>query len=237
MNARALCITVASLTILASSLPAQSKERLNAIVTADSVMLTDMGVHENCASRFAIRVVLDGTTLRIIQRDTIRDKARCMCEYTLTTVVRGLAPGQYEAEFEREYLAAFGYPADTTQQIGTIAFVVTNGVAGPLLATGRQGECILYGTNPPVNPFGVSVYPNPFTRFATIVIDHVWGAEVSIDIFDQLGERVMGMGRKESGGEGMRVLIHQGMFPSAGTYYCRVTSSEGNALVPFRVLK
>jgi len=210
---------------------AQGQEVLRAVVSADSVTLVNEKMVENCAAGFAVAVLVNGNIVKVTERDTIDLKANCICEFSLSTVVRGLPAGQYVAEFEREYLVRYGYSGDYTRSIGSVAFTITDGVARPVSHKKWQSDCLSTSVWPvPQSPFLISATPNPFHESTMLTFDLESAAPVTIEVFDPLGRRVVGydLGTLPPGTHRWPML--ESAFPATGQYLCRVAAGERSAV-------
>ena len=238
MIARVLIIACVSLSVLADRSASQGREVLNAIVTADSVNLENRHVIENCASRFAVRADVNGQTITVLERDTIVEKMRCICEYTITTVLHDLPAGRYEAEFVREYLKRYGYASDTTVRIGSVSFVVTDDAAGSFALSKWQSDCF----NAMVEPvqaasFEIAITPNPFRTSALVRFELEAASPVTVELYNALGSRIDRHEMEVMAGGSHHILLTADRFPSSGQYFCRVTTPRHGAVAAFCVLK
>jgi hypothetical protein len=216
----------------------QPKEVITAIVSGDSVTFIDEKMVENCAARFAVDVKVEGSTVKVTQRDTISAKANCICEFSVTAVVRGLAPGQYTAVVTREYLQRYGYGSDETREVGSINFVVSDGIARPVGFNKRQSECLNTAASTlPEIPSFVTIVPNPIIGSSMLTFDVQTASTVSIELFTILGTRIS---RQELGFTGpgtYRWPISAEAFPNAGQYFCIVAAGIRRAFVNVTIIR
>jgi hypothetical protein len=232
MTARALILPFL-LAVIAVA-PAQTTEYLQAIPSADSVTVVNANIVENCAARFAVDVRVNGTDIAIIERDTVKEKARCMCQFTLTAVVRGLSAGTYTVQVMREYLQKFGYPSDSTVSIGFLTWTIVNAVAQPVSYSKRQSDCQNSTDVPslPATPMQLTVSPNPFRERTSLMFELESAVPIMIDVHDASGRfvfaRSLGLGQPGTN----RWTFPADAFPTAGWYYFRVTAGGRVALVP-----
>jgi hypothetical protein len=223
---------------LPHALYAQSKESLKAVVAGDSVTIVNLNVVENCAARFAVEVRVNGPEISVIERDTIPEKARCICEYTISATVRGLLPGSYEAEIVREYLKKFNYGADTTVSIGRIAFTVGEGSSRPVSFAKEQSDCLSTSVPPlPETPFFITVAPNPMRGSALLTVELVSASPVTVELFSPLGQRVRRFEFDVQPPGLRRFPLAADLLPASGRYLCLVTVAGRSACTPVFVLR
>ena len=179
---------------LCAEVHAQSRDFIWVDTRGDTAVVWDRAREVNCATRFAFDVKLDGGTFTITQRDTVAQKANCLCEFGLTTTLGALAPGHYIVNVYRESLVKFGYSADTTVLLGSVAFGINAPPSGPLSVSGWQSPCnalswIPYPEDLPVVSF--MLYPVPARSSAVMTFDTSWVGHVTVSLCDERGRRML----------------------------------------------
>ncbi|MBL0175944.1 MAG: hypothetical protein IPP94_11890 [Ignavibacteria bacterium] len=210
-----------------AALHAQQNDKLSVWTSGDTAIVTDVAGYENCAARFAFEVTSNGNTFRITQRDTVKEKMRCMCRFELTTMLVGYAPGTYTAEVYREYLAKFGYGSDTVVYIGSVTFDLATHTRPMTGITNSQTDCITTRYIDPVDRFGFTIYPVPVRGAAYMDFDERWIGRVTVTVYDECGQRVQTAfdGRYDGGRKWL--ALTDAAFPASGLYHVVVETPIG----------
>ncbi len=162
MMSAAMCRTLVIFLCCASFAAAQGPETVSVSFDADTVRILNIGAYENCGCEFKVDVQVSPSTITVVECDTNRDKALCMCNFDFEAKVAGLAPGSYTAEVYRQYWKKFMYPFDTLMRIGSVTFTVS-APEGPMAASGKAGACY--------HIQDVASIPVPDRKELTIVLD------------------------------------------------------------------
>ncbi len=178
--------------------PAHAQDSLAAIVYPDSVLIRNIGVDANCASRFSIDITMPAAaTITMTETDTAGPLVNCVCTFDLAARLTALAAGSYTVNVYRQFLKIHHYQVDTSIFIGSIGFEIVAPVGGTGGAISHQSNC--YHSGPVVVPgsdaggqgFGLEVnYPNPFNPATTIRYFIPKQADVLLDVVDAAGKRV-----------------------------------------------
>ncbi len=192
MNAPSLAALL--LALAATACFAQS-ESITAVVDADTVRIINTGAHENCASRLAVRMERRGSQLVMTECDTITEKMRCMCTYTIVGQASGIPAGTWEAVVLRQERTVFGYPADTLREIGRTMFTIAAGGSGMLLVKAAQSPCdqttvVEPSAASPTLVTSFDAWPQPAAGTATLRFVLSRPVAVRIDVCDITGRRV-----------------------------------------------
>ncbi|MBL0175945.1 MAG: hypothetical protein IPP94_11895 [Ignavibacteria bacterium] len=179
---------------LCADVHAQSRDFIWVDTHGDTAVVWDRAREVNCAARFAFDVKLDGGTFTITQRDTVAQKANCLCEFGLRTTIGALVPGHYIVNVYREFLVQFGYPADTTVFIGSVSFGINAPPSGPPSVTGWQSPCDALSWIPELEfprDVGFKLFPVPVRNSAVMTFDTSWVGHVTVSICDERGRRML----------------------------------------------
>jgi uncharacterized membrane protein len=219
------------------------REYIDAVVRGDTVTITDYKASENCASRFAIELTLNGMQMVMIQRDTVKMKALCTCEYDFTASMTGLAPGTYRCDVRREYRKEFGYYKDTVAEIGYVYFTIAAPGGAPAFLSAEQSECTMNGIKPPLAlHFTARIHPQPLRGDGRLLI----GADaagtgaagtVSVEIHDLAGRLITRIAQVAAEGRETVIPLPAALFASTGTYLCTVSIDGERATLPFLVVR
>lgn len=218
------CVLSALCILCGSESPAfaQQKESVTALLGSDDTLrIINVGVQENCASRFAIRVAVTGDVITVTERDTVAEKMRCICTYTLRAQIAGLAPGNYIVEVYREYLTQYGYGSDTTVFIGSVPVVWPHPAGSQITSSAWQSACMNAGIgDPAAAAVSLHAYPNP-ARGRSMLFYEVRGPGTVRFVFtDMLGREVEQMTREHLQAESAILACPPALFERGGTYNC-----------------
>ena len=231
-------IGTAVIFLICGVLHAQNMETLTVTVGGDSVEIVNGLVIENCASRFAVGVRVNGNDISVFERDTVVQKMRCICEYAISAVLRNLQPDPYTAEVYREYLKAFSYPSDTTVFIGNITFVVPDGASGVFGFSNRQTDCQNSAATPlPGSPLRLTISPNPCTSQTVLSYSLETPSPVTIEVCDIRGKIVHRTDAGMMSPGTQSVAFPSESFPSAGMYVCRVVAGDKSGVAALFLVK
>jgi hypothetical protein len=215
-------------------------EFLSAIVRGDTVTIVDSGAVENCAARHAIELTVNGTQLTMLERDTVKEKAFCMCDFVFTATMAGLAPGTYSGTVYREYRAEYNYPKDTVVDIGFVTFTIASPGAAPVFLSAEQSPCLTSyaGTVPAALPSNSArVYPQPLRGDGMLLIEREQQHAATVAVYD-LGGRLLAAPAASGRADGTLVIpLASSLFPTSGVYLCAVTAGGERAMIPFLVLR
>jgi hypothetical protein len=226
--------------LVAASVSAQNPEPLSYEIRGDTVLIRNTAIAENCAARFDFTVDVDDFSIVLTERDTVREKMRCICDFDLEIALAELPTGVYTALIRREYLAKFNYPADSMREIGYLIFNVVGTGAGVSFFA-EQGDCHgLTGVDGPPLPrlSSISVSPNPVRGpDVAILLDAVESTNGDLSLFDAAGKRValvysgyIAQGRRN-------FIFDTGLLPSAGTYHVVLTTGKSISAGMFTFLR
>ncbi|MDH7515883.1 MAG: T9SS type A sorting domain-containing protein [Bacteroidota bacterium] len=229
-----------ALVLVAWTVPAfaQVPEPVTIDIRGDSVLIRNTAVNENCAARFAVDIVWKDATVTITERDTVREKMRCICSFDIDVVLTGIPAGIYTAVLEREYLVKYGYPSDMTRRIGTFTFEVKAGGAWAAFSS-RQSDCHgVASVELPMNPFPprLSVIPNPLAAPRGMIrLELADAVEGELSIVDLLGRSIVVLksGAFIAGSQDFE--FDASVFPVNGLYIAVLRAGEHAATVPFIV--
>ncbi len=229
-----------ALFLIAASASAQDPEPLSWEIRGDTVLIRNTAMAENCAARFDFTVDVDGFSIVLTERDTVREKMRCICDFDLEISLAALPPGVYTAFVRREYLAKYNYPADSMREIGYLTFNVAGAGAGVSFLA-RQGDCHgITGLDSP--PFArrhtVSVSPNPLrSASALIAVDADATANCELAVFDAVGRRVALVYSGIIAQGGSKFTFDTGILPSAGTYHIVLKAPDHISAAMFAIIR
>ena len=217
---------------------AQQNDKLSVWTSGDTAIVTDFAGQENCAARFAFEVTENGNTFRIVQRDTVKEKFRCLCRFELTTTLVGYAPGTYTAEVYREYLVKFGYGSDTVVYIGAVTFDLATHTRPMTGITNSQTDCMPTDYRiDPVDRFGFTIYPVPVHGAAYMDFDERWIGGVTVTVYNECGQKTLTAfdGRYDGGRKWL--ALTDAAFPTSGMYHIVVETPIGIVSKMVPVLK
>ncbi len=206
---------------------------------ADTIVVTNKNVNENCAARFQIDVSVLGPAVVITETDTVWQKARCMCHFDLSAFLTGLQAGSYTVEVHRQYLKKFNYSEDKKILEGVATFDVVQPNPAPPFVRCFQSECHqLSGTQGAPSPYEISlrVFPNPSKDEVTVQLNALQNEPMELSFRDELGAKI-GDSQIIPNDVRRNYSFSGRMFPRTGTYFCIVSSSYGTNVVPFTILK
>jgi hypothetical protein len=136
------------LTIVLFIYPAHSQTGSDSIFIqtyTDSVCISNINITTLCGACFITTRSISGDSVTILESDTSRMHAWCMCNYDVRVTLYGLSPGTYRVFVFRNQL----FPLISTHLVGSITFTVTLNGSPEWLTTliaKFQSELV---TNPP----------------------------------------------------------------------------------------
>jgi len=233
MTFKSAFITLFLLTGFASAGFAQ----LSVSFSGDTVLVSDRDIHWNCASKFTTEVTVKADTVFIAEIDTSYRWAMCMCYFSLTTRITGLAPGTYTAKVTRSapFIQGSGL-ADG----GMISFTVNSPgavVSGKLSqsechsgpqSVGEEGEV--------PGAYQLTNYPNPFNPGTVIRYQLSVAGQITVDLIDVNG-RVLRTLEKEWKAPGDYALPLDGSGLATGEYFLRLSGPKGTEMRKIILLK
>lgn len=195
--------------------------------SGDTVLVSDRDIHWNCACKFTTEVTVKADTVFIAEIDNATQWAMCMCYFTLTTRITGLAPGTYTAKVTR---SAPAIPFAGTEDGGMISFTVNSSgavVSGKL----NQSKChpVPQSVREDVEVPGayqLTNYPNPFNPGTVIRYQLSVAGQISVDLIDVTG-RVLSTLEKEWKAPGDYALPLDGSELATGEYFLRLSGPKG----------
>ncbi len=237
---------ISLITFISTSAFAQ-KETVTVKLFGDTAIISNIGVWENCAARFAIDIKVDGNKITMTERDTISEKVRCMCTFDVSASVVNLPSGFYTVEVYREYLKKYGYSQDATVFIGSTTFNISQIGSIARLAAILQGDCYNATDIDHANDFfdnnlPLTSYPNPIflshqNNFATISYYLTRNKHVLVKIFNALGQELVTLvnEKKDIGRHELRVDVFK--IQKSGVYYCTILTENKLQTIKLVVMK
>ena len=208
---------------------------------ADTIVVINKDVVENCAAKFATDVSVQGFDVIIVETDTVEAKANCICNFDLSAYLTGLQTGAYTVTVYRQYWKKYQYPEDRKVLIVDTSFAVTQPQPGAQYSRVLQSPC--HGLNA-VDPDPVQaeeltarVFPNPATHDVTVRLELAFPQRITVLLFDALGTELAPPQTLERSSGTYELAFPASIFRKSGVYYCAVIRSAGVKIVPFTVTK
>lgn len=157
----------------------------------DTVRISNEKLCSHCNAAFAISITQSSDSIYILESDTANGIAMCNCVFDIEISIAGLIPGNYIAVVHRYY----GSIINQTEYVGTVQIVVPTSTPGNLSVISSQSDCITVG----LNEYGKDLpedyalsqnFPNPFNPVTTINYEIYKEGNVSIKLFDCLGNEI-----------------------------------------------
>jgi hypothetical protein len=213
------------------------QELVRVEVRGDTVTIFDDNAFVNCSALFMIDVKMDKSTITMTERDTVRDKARCICHFDLQASLFDLAPGHYDVIVQREELVRYNYPVDTIILVGTASIDIAGGHGMTAVFGFVQSPC--HSITSIVRPEAVdetvemfTAYPVPSVSAPFIEIVLRRSATVKVQVFDELG-RLRCTPADRYFTEGVHILNADPQMPTApGVYFCVLTTGNNARMIP-----
>ncbi len=218
---------------------AQAPEQVFVRIDGDTVRVFNTDAMENCACQFRVTVQTAGSTVTVIERDTCRMKADCICRFDFEAKVTGLAQGTYTAEVYREYLKRYDYPLDTLVLIGVQTFAV-QAPSVPVSASAAAGPCHdLTAVDPPPHPPERDVYvrPNPARGTAVLRWISTGDAGTEVLLYDAIGRLIATIYSGEARMGVNERIIDCSSLAGGGTYHVVVRTERGIQAGTFQTLR
>jgi len=204
--------------------------QLSVSFSGDTVLVTDKDVNWNCAGTFSTNLTVSADTVFIAEVDTAKQWADCMCYYTLTTRITGLAPGSYTAKVTRS--APF-IPGSGLADGGTISFTVNSPGA---VVSGKMSQSKCHSVPQSAGEeeevpgaYQLTNSPNPFNPGTVIRYQLSVAGQISVDLIDVSG-RVLRTLEKEWKAPGDYVLSLDGSGLATGEYFLRLSGPKGTEM-------
>lgn len=169
----------------------QPEDSIFVIISGDTVHIWNTGALENCASKFRMDVGFSADTIFVVEVDTTDIYVPCMCYYNLCASITGLQSNFYYVKVFRDLPLIF---PDTSLYIGSTSFNY-GGSLIPISTESYQSDC------DPITSIDVNEiipqkfellqnYPNPFNPNTVISYQLPVSGEVTLKVFDILGNEV-----------------------------------------------
>ena len=216
-------------------------ETLSTIVAGDTVTIFNYGAQENCASRFSIDFQTNGMLVTMTERDTVKAKANCICNFDLSASRTGFPIGTYGVMVYREYLKLYNYPKETLVFIGSTSFIVTSFAGGSQYTNAKQSEC--YQTSAVRSNRSVpakmelEIFPNPSSASFTIRYLLRHSDNVLLRLFDALGKNIMTLVDEKMNAGVYEVNLPIDKMISVGVYYCTLVAPSSDKLMKLIVIR
>lgn len=204
--------------------------QLSVSFSGDTVQVTDKDVNWNCACTFSTNLTVSADSVLIAEVDTAKQWVKCLCYFTLTTRITGLAPGTYTAKVTRS--APF-IPGSGLADGGMISFTV-NSPGAVVFGKMSQSECHSgpqsVGEEAEVpGAYQLTNYPNPFNPGTVIRYQLSVAGQISVDLIDVNG-RVLSTLEKEWKAPGDYALPLDGSGLATGEYFLRLSGPKGTEM-------
>jgi hypothetical protein len=207
----------------------QGKDSLAVEVIDDRVAIWDLSLCGNCASAFAVTVLISNDTINIVQRDTVSLPALCDCLFDLRVSISGFPAGSYTAVVYRDFRLM--YPWTAVRFVGSIQFLKEPGPPPDFSFSVYQSGChptsIERASEQPPKRFALSAnYPNPFNPSTVLECQIPEARYVAITVLDVLGREVqpLSAGYFPAGVHTVRFDASPEL--SSGVYYCRMVAGS-----------
>jgi len=201
-------------------------------IESDTVQIWNTDVSANCASRFSVKTEIIGNVIVVTECDTIGPLADCHCIYDLHSSLTGLPAGNYSVAVYRQELKKYFYSHDTTIFIDSLTFTLSSsstllkGIQSSQSACRTATSIDKEEANPETFLF-LSNYPNPFNPSTVISWQLSVGSDVTLKIYDILGNEVATLVNEEQqAGTHNYELEMRNYELSGGVYY--YTLKAGN---------
>ena len=198
-------------------------ETIYADIHGDTVTIWNVNASIVCGSKFRVDLQISNDTLQVNQIDTATVHARCLCYTQMSVAITGLHAGHYVVPVYRK-----AYASETLTLIGTTEFTIGSSSTSMAHAS-FQSQCssvTLAVTEFKPLPERVTLrqnFPNPFNPSTTIRYGLANSSQVTLTVFNTLGQQValLQNGEQEAG---YHEVKFDGSGLSSGVYYYRLTA-------------
>jgi len=218
------------ITFLLIAIESPAYAQLSVSFSGDTILVTDKDVNWNCAGTFSTNLTVSADTVFIAEVDTAKQWVKCLCYFTLTTRITGLAPGTYTAKVTRSapFIQGSGL-ADG----GMISFTVNSPGA---VVSGKMSQSECHSVPQSVGEeeevpgtYQLTNYPNPFNPGTVIRYQLSVAGHISVDLIDVNG-RVLRTLEKEWKAPGDYALPLDGSGLATGEYFLRLSGPKGTEM-------
>ena len=214
-------------------------EKYGVSTVGDTIVIWDTNINVNCATSYVPEVTRIQDSITIVERDTAKRYATCLCFFDVTVSLTGLIPGNYHVTIHRTVHHLAG---DTIFSVGSINFSVGAGSGLPLNTRIYSGACHQEPISSVFESGGaghyalLANYPNPFNPTTLIRYSIPTAGFVSIEVYDALGRLLSSLMREQKEAGNYEMQFDASTYKS-GAYFCRLVSGRNVLTTRLLLLK
>jgi len=221
-------VTILFACILSLNIVSAQYEKYGVSTVGDTIVVWNTNINVNCATSYVPEVTRIQDSITIVERDTAKRYATCLCFFDVTVSLTGLIPGNYHVTI---YRTVHHLTGDTIFSVGSINFSVGAGSGLPLNTRIYSGAChqdpisSVFESGVAGNYALLANYPNPFNPKTSIHYSIPNSGLVSIEIYDALGRLVSTLVHEKKEAGNYEVQFDGSAYES-GAYFCRLVSGK-----------
>ena len=215
---------ISFLLIVGLSSAIAGEDSLFVIIHGDTATVWNTLVQVNCCAMFISEVFISNDTITITEQDTSKNLCNCLCYFDISTSITGLQAGSYIVEVYRYYTVF-----DTTHYVGSTSFILNLSSTLTNLTKSHQSACYypdIVDVDDADIPKGYDLvvsYPNPSNPTTTLLYSVPTTSNVSIKMFNVLGQEVANIIDKQMVPGNYSSTIKMEKF-ATGVYFLRLST-------------
>jgi hypothetical protein len=198
-------------------------------MVGDTVKILNVGASENCCISVITSTVISNDSIIIVEHDTSTSYCHCTCTFDFSVNLTNLAPGKYLVLVYRKYTF---FTPDSLYFIDSTSFQYDVEATGDFKSVAYQSPCYTPVSveekleNDPTQTILSQNYPNPFNPITTISFSLPEDAQVTLKLYNMLGQEVAIVLDKQEMERGEHEFdFDAGNYPS-GLYFYRLTAGN-----------